>query len=202
MRSRFGSAALFGLLVWLSTASAWADMPHSAAQYRDEVIRFSRLYLPHVRPSWIAGQIHQESRWNATAKSKVGAAGLMQIMPGTRGDVARWCQLPGFDPLNPRRAIEGGICLDAWMWRFAIRSLPGWTGTVHDKAWLMWRGFNGGPGYLPRETRVLESLGLMTGPAVWLGSVCSEFRSAANCHENVTYPQLILKWARLYAGWD
>jgi membrane-bound lytic murein transglycosylase MltF len=181
---------------------AEAQVPTPAIQYRDTVIRFTHLYLPAaVPPAWVAGQIHQESRWHAGARSRVGAAGLLQIMPATAKDIARTCQLPGFDPLNPRQAVQGGICYDGQLWRLVGRLLPGWTSTVQDRWWLTTRSYNGGAGWLQKEAAMLRSLELTGGPAVWLGSVCREFRPAVSCDENLTYPIRIRDWARLYQGW-
>ena len=42
-----------------------------------------------IDPAWAYGLMRQESRFVSTAKSHVGAGGLMQIMPATAKDVAR-----------------------------------------------------------------------------------------------------------------
>ncbi len=45
--------------------------------------------------------VHQESNWNASAKSHKGALGLAQLMP----DTARGLRV---DPLDPQQNLEGG----------------------------------------------------------------------------------------------
>ena len=42
-----------------------------------------------IDPAWAYGLMRQESRFNTTARSHVGAGGLMQIMPNTAKLVAR-----------------------------------------------------------------------------------------------------------------
>lgn len=82
---------------------------------------------PHVRPSLAAGQraqaarplveqaaqqyevsaalidaiAHTESRYNQAAVSRVGAGGIMQLMPGTAREL-------GVDPRDPAANIRGG----------------------------------------------------------------------------------------------
>lgn len=64
----------------------------------DYTLRFLAPYGEHVRPAalnqslddaWVYGLMRQESRFITSAKSTVGAAGLMQLMPATAKWVAR-----------------------------------------------------------------------------------------------------------------
>ena len=47
-----------------------------------------------VPPAAVTGLMRQESYFNRWARSWVGASGLIQLMPGTAGDIARWYGLP------------------------------------------------------------------------------------------------------------
>lgn len=73
------------------------------APYRD-VLKPQAAHLA-LDEAWVYGLIRQESRFIADAKSRVGASGLMQIMPGTAKWVAgklglkdwRWSQITDVD---------------------------------------------------------------------------------------------------------
>jgi soluble lytic murein transglycosylase-like protein len=60
---------------------------------------------------WFKAQSIAESGLNATAKSKVGAIGLMQILPSTYDDILKKNPKLG-DINNPRWNIAGGIFYD------------------------------------------------------------------------------------------
>ncbi len=60
--------------------------------YRDEVVAQARQI--GLDPAYVYGLMRQESRFIADARSGVGAAGLMQLMPGTARWTARKIGLP------------------------------------------------------------------------------------------------------------
>lgn len=64
-----------------------------------------------VEPYWIEGIARDESYFNRFARSGAGATGLIQLMPGTAGDVARWSGLPrlsGDDFFVPEYSLRYG----------------------------------------------------------------------------------------------
>ncbi len=72
----------------------------------DYSLRFLAPYGDHVRPAaqnqslddaWVYGLMRQESRFITSAKSNVGASGLMQLMPATAKWVAKKIGLRNYD---------------------------------------------------------------------------------------------------------
>lgn len=55
--------------------------------YRTYVVNHSQ--SANINPAWAYGLIRQESRFNVSARSGVGAGGLMQVMPATAKLIAR-----------------------------------------------------------------------------------------------------------------
>src|SRR5699024_6640336 len=51
-------------------------------------------------PAWVYGLIRQESRFITDARSRVGASGLMQLMPATAKWVAQKIGLKNFNPAS------------------------------------------------------------------------------------------------------
>ena len=69
--------------------------------YRDDLQAQAR--AQGLDESWVYGLIRQESRFMADAKSRVGAAGLMQLMPAT----AKWAaKRIGMSAYSPQRVAD------------------------------------------------------------------------------------------------
>ena len=88
-----------------------------------------------VEPYFVHGIISAESAYNPNAGSKVGAMGLMQLMPGTARD------LGVKNPWNQRENVEGGTTY--------LKSL---LGMFHSKE-LAAAGYNAGPGNVKKYGR-------------------------------------------------
>ena len=107
--------------------------------------------------SVFASQIHQESLGDCKARSKVGARGCAQFMPGTSEWAAKSiCRSLGrAEPENPQWAIPCMIRYDWWIMQMIIDSTDG---LCHMLAKTV-VGYNSGPGYLRREEKETRQAG-------------------------------------------
>lgn len=98
-RSRF---YLYSTLVLVVAAvfSAYFYLPAILAdtvyplKYADLIRKYSEMHK--VDPALMAGLIKQESNFNPTAKSYLGAVGLCQIMPTTGNSINKAFNIPGY----------------------------------------------------------------------------------------------------------
>jgi membrane-bound lytic murein transglycosylase F len=81
-------------------------LSESIKKYKPIIKKYSKRYGFDWR--LIAAQIVQESGFKIKAKSRVGAHGLMQIMPGTAQEISRELDIE-YIMKNPRENITAGI---------------------------------------------------------------------------------------------
>jgi soluble lytic murein transglycosylase-like protein len=93
-----------------------------------------------ISPYLLEALVWQESRWNPSARSRAGAIGLAQLMPGTARDL-------GVDPRDPIQNLSGGA-------RYLRQQLNRFNGDV-EKALA---AYNAGPG------RVMTARGIPSIP--------------------------------------
>ncbi len=199
--------ALLLIVMLLAACSlpALAQVPDGAWQYRSAMVRSAyRVHGPGAPVATLAAQIHQESGWNAAAKSWVGAEGLAQFMPKTANDIAR--QFPSdCAPANPLSPAWAFACRDHLMRQLELGAeTPIGSGPVKAcSAWAFaFRGYNGGPGWMMRDRRLANSAG--ADPDDWLSvRPYNSGRSANAIRENREYPERIYRRERRYvdAGW-
>lgn len=105
----------------------WHTISLNTASYASEVKRFASQY--QVDPALVRAVIHAESAFNAKATSRVGAQGLMQLMPGTASD------LGVKNAYDVKQNIEGGV-------KYLAALLKQFEGDIK----LATAAYNAGPG--------------------------------------------------------
>jgi soluble lytic murein transglycosylase-like protein len=186
------------LLALLAPRQACAlDPLFVAAENRDLIDDLTTEYLPGTQAGLVAAWVHQESRWKATAVSKKGARGPLQIMPGTARDIRRACHMPELDLTDMASSLKGGFC-----YARMIRRQVGKMATAADQDEAMFRAYNGGAGYIHKERDAAHTDGKDDAVAPNLRDYCRSFRSQDSCEENLSYYQYILRWfKKYYRGW-
>ena len=131
-------------------AQIWDRAINTAIRTRDEHdfgLRFLAPYGDTVRPraaalslddAWVYGLLRQESRFITQARSRVGAQGLMQVMPATAKWVAKKIALPGYrrDALDQ---LDTNVTLGTHYLRLVLDSLD-------NHPVLASAAYNAGPG--------------------------------------------------------
>jgi soluble lytic murein transglycosylase len=75
-----------------------------------------------VDEAWVLGLVRQESRFNSDARSSAGAAGLMQVMPGTARYVASRLGLRNYRPKNVAE-VETNVTLGTGYMKMVMQQL-------------------------------------------------------------------------------
>ena len=94
-----------------------------------------------LNPDMVAAIIQMESTGDETRKSPKGAAGLMQIMPGTAQEL-------GVNPMDPAQAIAGGA-------KYFRQQLDKFGGDPYKAA----AAYNAGPGTVAKAIAAAEKAG-------------------------------------------
>lgn len=191
----------FLLGMFLSTASVKAigaqAEPRAAQQYKRDLIRYSRVTFGMDAPiPALAAQIHQESGWNALAKSPY-AHGLTQFTPDTATWISQlYPELGGKpDVYNPIWSIRAMLLYDK-------RLINQFEALDYcNKYAFALSGYNGGPGWVNRDKKLAAQRG--DNPLIWWGHVEKHSaRAAWAIKENRHYPDVILnKHQLIYKDW-
>lgn len=198
--ARLMAAILIFLFLFTSVAQARSPIPAKANKYKSELIRSARMEFGLDAPvSLLAAQIHQESLWSETAKSRAGALGLAQFMPATANWLPEVAPHVGVgNPNNPVWAIRAMCAYDRWLY---VRIKD--THCDFDRWMFVLSGYNGGLGWVNRDRKLASQLGY--DPSIYRGHVemVNAGRSVANIRENRNYPRRIVGLQHRYvdAGW-
>src|SRR5262245_29402618 len=125
------SAASTSFAATLTNALTSSTAPAGDGQYASEIRSAASKY--GVDPALISAVVDQESGFDPNAQSPAGAAGLMQLMPGTAAG------LGVTNPFDPAQAIDGGT-------RYLRDQLDAFGGDVS----LALAAYNAGPGAVKR----------------------------------------------------
>ena len=117
-------------------------MPHQSA-----VVRYSR--EAGIDPAWAYGIMRQESRFVTSARSNVGASGLMQVMPDTAKYIARNLG----ETYSASRANSGDTNI-----RYGTWYMGDILGKLNYQPVLATAGYNAGPNNAKRWQPVYGSL--------------------------------------------
>lgn len=184
------------VLLALVAPKANAQVPSEAARYKLELRRQAQLVWGLDAPiASFAAQIHQESRWQADARSPVGAQGLAQFMPATATWISgAYAALKPNEPFNPTWAIRALVTYDKFLYDRVKAA------NHCERMAFALSGYNGGLGW------VYKRQALSPEPQRCLGVTCdlNPGIHPANQRENADYPRrILLRHEPLYvrAGW-
>ncbi|MCB1842231.1 MAG: lytic transglycosylase domain-containing protein [Halioglobus sp.] len=123
----------------------WHSTPLHLSAYNSAIIANANFY--GVDPALVRAVIHAESAFQPAARSRVGAMGLMQLMPETAKDMGVR------DPLSPEDNIRGGVRYLAWLLEKTQGNITLATAAYNAGPGAVER-FNGIPPYEETETYV------------------------------------------------
>ena len=110
----------------------WHKMPLYTNKFAAEIGQASKEY--NIDPALLRAVIHAESSFRANIRSKKGAIGLMQLMPGTAAELGIK------NPKNAGQNIRGGA-------KYMAKLLAKFRGNIR----LATAAYNAGPGAVSRH---------------------------------------------------
>lgn len=114
-----------------------------------------RFFGPSFDWAYFKAQAVAESRLKARAKSRVGAVGIMQIMPATFKEIRRKNPSIRGAREQPRWNIAAGIYYDRVLWKMWKARRP-----FQDRVNFMLGSFNAGQGNIIKAQRLAKKEGL------------------------------------------
>ncbi len=118
--------------------------------------KYSKRYFgPNFDWRYFKAQAVAESRLKATAKSRTGAVGIMQIMPKTFKEITRKNPSIRGTRRQPRWSIAAGIYYDRMLWNAWKAERP-----FQDRISFMFGSFNAGKGNILKAQRLARKKGL------------------------------------------
>lgn len=126
-------------------AQARRETARSQARYDDTFRRYSKRYFgPAFDWRWFKAQGMAESNLDSAATSRVGARGVMQLMPSTFRFIQS--RRPEFQSIDdPEWNIAAGIMHDRYLWKLWEKSV-----TTDERFRFMFASYNAGEGTIGR----------------------------------------------------
>jgi len=117
----------------------------SENRYDDTFRRYSKRYFGVAWDwRWFKAQGMAESNLDSAARSRVGARGVMQLMPSTYGFIQS--KRPEFGAIDdPEWNIAAGIMHDRYLWKYWAKSVPS-----DQRNPFMFGSYNAGEGTIGR----------------------------------------------------
>jgi soluble lytic murein transglycosylase-like protein len=146
------AVASTGVLARLDAAARERQGKRESRRYDSIFQKYARRYFGAGTDwRWFKAQGMAESDLTATARSRVGARGIMQLMPSTYGQIKS--ALPKFGAIDdPEWNIAAGILHDRDLWTLWNRDVP------EDQRWaFMFASYNAGEGTIMRARRTAAS---------------------------------------------
>lgn len=174
-------------------------IPATSTLYRIKLEREVAARFGDTSPAArIAAQAHQESRWEATAKSRY-AEGMLQFTPGTSAWIPSVCpELGPPDPWDANWSMRAAVCYDHW-----LLAHVGDADSECDRWAFALSAYNGGIGWVQRDKQRASAKG--ADPTRWFENVeAHSARAGWALKENRGYVRrilLVIEPVYLAAGW-
>ncbi len=155
------------LLLSAWSSLAYADDPKAFAKY-NRVTKFDRHFKKYTKRffgpffDWrhFKAQAIAESNLNPEAKSKVGAEGIMQIMPRTYVEIRKKQTSIKGSRKQPKWCIAAGIYYNRLIWKTWKAKRP-----FQDRLDFMFGSYNAGKGNILKAQKIAEKMNL--NPNLW-----------------------------------
>ena len=149
------------LLIFYPAAGLGFEQYNRVVKYDKYFKKYSkRFFGVGFRWQFFKAQAVAESRLKPRARSPVGAAGIMQIMPRTYKEIRRKNPDIKGKRTQPRWNIAAGIYYDRRLWNVWQAERP-----FLDRVRFMFGSYNTGKGNILKAQKIAENQGL--NPNVW-----------------------------------
>jgi len=177
---------LFTILLLIPCTAEAFERYNRVVKYDQYFSKYSKRYFgPGFDWRYFKAQAVAESRLKANARSKVGAVGVMQIMPATFKEITRKNPIIKGTRKQPRWNIAAGIYYDRMIWK-------GWKAErpLQDRLSFMFGSYNAGKGNIIKAQKIAKKGG--SNPNLWVSIEPALPKvTGSRSHETVGYVKKI-----------